>query len=129
MVIRPKRPRSILSDKKEYDKLFDKSKNLQPKKDIFKYKKYLKYVLIFSIFGMFASKISVNNIFMKKSTKTEIEDYSEIEKNNEFKEFKWMYKILDNKTNNNNNDDDNNIIKESQFQSQSQSQSGNENKI
>ena len=64
---------------------------------------------------------------MKKSTKTEIEDYSEIEKNNEFKEFKWMYKILDNKTNNNNNDDDNNITKESQFQSQSQS--GNENKI
>jgi len=47
---------------------------------------------------------------MKKSTKGEIEEFSEIEQNNELKEFKWMYKILDYDKNKNSNNNNNNKI-------------------
>ncbi len=94
MVIRPNRPRTIINEKNEFDKLYKKSKKIQNNSDIFSNRKYLRFALIFGITGFCFSKIIANNFFVKKSNKHEIKEYQVIEENNQLKEYNWMTKLL-----------------------------------
>lgn len=94
MVIRPNRPRTIISEKEEYQKMFNKSKSLQSNSDLFKHRKFLTYSLIFGVFGLMLSKFFTNTIFVKKSNTEEIVQYKSIENSNKIKEYQWMTKLL-----------------------------------